>query len=132
MAEKRSGESYEELDDVARGSSLQFANKQYPGAFAPHVRYVSMCGKAIKGCQLRDLFQGNGDIASVVAFNSYKANYGEGGVWGDGVTPLQSARLEGSEWVVLDGVRHTPAKQESNALWYGDAPVVEQLLDYLA
>jgi hypothetical protein len=45
---------------------------------------------------------------------------------GDGVTPVETAMLEGAERVVLEGVSHQPGPGRSGAndRWYGSRSVV--------
>jgi hypothetical protein len=57
-------------------------------------------------------------------------------VMGDGVVPVQSAVLEGSEAVVLDGVMHSMSRlgtfnEASQAQWYGSDAVVDAWLHQL-
>jgi len=42
------------------------------------------------------------------------------------VTPLESAKLEGSQWVQLQEVRHSQSANRSGHLWYGDEEIVAQ------
>lgn len=59
---------------------------------------------------------------AAVAHSSYKANCGQGEVSGDGVCPVQTGLLPGSEHVILPGVWHTAGKHK----WYGSPEVVAQ------
>lgn len=114
----------------ARGSTLALTNWRYPGTHQSGVRYVAVCGRSVKGAALGSWPI---DLAAVGAGVSYAASCGEAEVEGDGVTPVETAMLEGAERVVLDGVTHQPPpgkpkKKESHKAirWYGDVDVVRQ------
>jgi hypothetical protein len=117
----------------ARGSTLALTNVRYPGAFEPGVRYVSACGAGVIGrdfdllALLRDPARAKALSRSMFAGVSYAASTGSSprGVDGDGVTPVTSALLDGSETLVLDGVAHQPGG-EDDAPWYGSPGVVEK------
>jgi triacylglycerol esterase/lipase EstA (alpha/beta hydrolase family) len=98
--------------------NLDFVNLNYPGAFYPDVRYICVAGKAIYG----DRFK------AWLAYSSYKLTCGQGNCWGDGITPIKAAHLEGAENVVLEGARHSPKA----GLWYGSPSFVEEWIRYLA
>lgn len=100
--------------------NLDFVNNNYPGAFYPHVRYVCVAGKAILGAR---------QPGSWLAHSSYKLTCGQGDTWGDGITPIASAHLNGAENLILDGVRHSP---KSPGIWYGSPSVLATWADYLA
>ncbi|MCL6435501.1 MAG: lipase [Leptolyngbyaceae cyanobacterium HOT.MB2.61] len=97
--------------------NLDFVNLSYPGAFYPEVRYVCVAGKAVYG----DRFK------TWLAYSSYKLTCGKGNCWGDGITPIAAAHLEGAENLVLEGARHSPKA----GLWYGSPEMVEHWLSYL-
>jgi hypothetical protein len=63
-------------------------------------------------------------------FAAVQANCGDGGVWGDGVCPLETALLPGAQHVVLPHVWHTPSKVAGRR-WYGTEEVVAQWRQYL-
>lgn len=99
--------------------NLDFVN-QYPGAFHSQVRYVCVAGKAVLGKRR---------LGNWFAYSSYELTCGRGDVWGDGITPLEAAHLEGAENIVLDGVFHSP---RPGAVWYGSPQIVETWAKYLA
>ena len=99
--------------------NLDFVKNCYPGAFYPDVRYVCVAGKAIYGQQ---------GFGSWLAYNSYKLTCGQGNTWGDGITPVESAHLEGATNLTLDGVRHAPL---SEGIWYGSESIIPHWVDYL-
>lgn len=101
-------------------TNLEFVNQTYPGAFYPTVRYVCIAGKAIYGKQ---------DWQGWFTYNSYAMTCGQGGCWGDGITPVSAAHLEGAENVLLEDVYHSP---RPGMKWYGSADIVKAWSTYLA
>lgn len=99
--------------------NLAFVNQNYPGAFYPDVRYICIAGKAIYG-QRRP--------GQWLAHNSYQQTCGIGNTWGDGITPIKAAHLEGAENLILEGVRHSP---RSGGEWYGSPTPLQAWLGYL-
>jgi pimeloyl-ACP methyl ester carboxylesterase len=94
-----------------KGAALRkWVEEKYPGAyFDPDVRYVSVVGKAIRGDK-------RGSIKERRIHWFYKTLCGRGDAWGDGVVPLPSALLQGSQHIVVDGLRHY---SRSKHPWYG-------------
>jgi pimeloyl-ACP methyl ester carboxylesterase len=80
--------------------NLDFVKDNYPGAFYPGIRYVCV-----------------------------EMTCGIGGCWGDGITPIEAAHLEGAENLVIDGVFHSP---RPGRLWYGSPQALEVWAKYLA
>lgn len=99
--------------------NLDFVNNNYPGAFYPNVRYVCVAGKTIFG-QRRGTW---------LAYSSYKQTCGQGDCWGDGITPIAAAHLEGAENLVVEGVNHSP---RTAGIWYGSTPILPSWVPYLA
>ncbi|MEA5620041.1 triacylglycerol lipase [Cronbergia sp. UHCC 0137] len=100
--------------------NLDFVNNNYPGAFYHDVRYVCVAGKSIFGERKR---------GSWLAFSSYQLTCGDGNTWGDGITPIASAHLQGAENIVIEGVRHSP---KSQGLWYGSPDILADWVKYLS
>ncbi len=100
--------------------NLEFVNQTYPGAFYSDVRYVCVAGKAIYG-QRR--------LGSWLAYSSYKLTCGQGDCWGDGITPISAAHLEGANNVILEGATHSP---KAGRVWYGSPGLLEQWVKELA
>lgn len=91
--------------------------KRYPGAyFAPEVRYTSVAGKLIRG-------NPHGSFRERHAYALYKELIGNGDVWGDGLVPVASALLHGSQQLTLDGVSHF---RGFGGPWYGATEVIPQ------
>jgi pimeloyl-ACP methyl ester carboxylesterase len=100
--------------------NLDFVKTHYPGAFYPEVKYVCVAGRAIYG-QRR--------LGQWLAYNSYKLTCGIGNVWGDGITPIDSAHLDGAINLTLDDVLHSPRRIGT---WYGSPEVLPSWVQYLA
>ncbi|RCJ35384.1 lipase [Nostoc minutum NIES-26] len=100
-------------------STLDFVNNNYPGAFYQNVRYVCVAGKSIFGARRR---------GSWLAYSSYQLTCGTGNTWGDGITPIAAAHLEGAENLVIEGVRHSP---RSPGTWYGSPEPLKTWAQYL-
>ena len=99
------------------GRIRQWVNQRYPGTYyTPSVRYVSVAGKSIRGSQ-------TGSVAERWAYYSYARLCGEGQVWGDGLVPIQSAHLAGSQQITLDQVSHFGI---AGKLWYGSEIAVSR------
>jgi len=94
----------------------QLVDRRYPGAcFADAVAYVSVAG---------DLALEDGSAtARRLAPGSYRAISGSEAVAGDGLVPVGSACLQGSQQLVLPGVAHGGA---FGPRWYGTPEVVAQ------
>ncbi len=99
--------------------NLDFVNKNYPGAFYPQVNYICVAGKAIYG-ERRP--------GSWLAYSSYQLTCGKGDSWGDGITPIEAAHLEGAENLVIEDVKHSP---KSSGMWYGSPDVLPSWVSYL-
>ncbi len=101
-------------------SNLDFVNHNYPGAFYEKVRYICVAGKTIFG-QRR--------LGNWLAYSSYKLTCGEGNTWGDGITPIEAAHLEGAKNLIIEGVMHSP---RSPKIWYGSQQSIDNWAQYLA
>jgi triacylglycerol esterase/lipase EstA (alpha/beta hydrolase family) len=99
--------------------NLDFVKNNYPGAFHQGVRYVCVAGKAIFGERR---------LGKWFTYSSYELTSGRGDLWGDGITPIDAAHLEGAENLTLEGVFHSPRPA---ALWYGSPEVVSKWAMYL-
>lgn len=99
--------------------NLDFVNKNYPGAFYHNVRYVCVAGKTIFGERRRGKW---------LAYSSYELTCGQGNCWGDGITPIAAAHLEGAENLVVEGVNHSP---RAAGIWYGSPQILPSWVSYL-
>ena len=99
----------------------QMVDRRYPGAtfadpvFADPVHYVSVAGALRK--------QDGSRLSQRMAPRSYQAIAGHTDLEGDGLVPVASALLSGSEPITLAGVAHGGAFGER---WYGSPEVVQQ------
>jgi pimeloyl-ACP methyl ester carboxylesterase len=86
-------------------------NRVVPGAtYADRVRYWTVAGRWIQG-------RPSGTRREQRAFQMYRGFNGyDGGVWGDGIVPVDCAHLSGADTLVLDGVAHSA---RSGRAWYG-------------
>lgn len=111
-------------------TNLNFVNQHYPGAFWPHVNYICVAGSAVQGQAFRwaDLPQWN--WSQWIAYNSYNMTLAQGDTWGDGITPIQAAHLEGAMNLTLDGVFHAP--NQDHRPWYGSESVLPRWLELLS
>jgi pimeloyl-ACP methyl ester carboxylesterase len=100
--------------------NLDFVKINYPGAFYPDVRYVCVAGKAIYGERR---------LGQWLAYSSYQQTCGVGNCWGDGITPIEAAHLEGAINLTLEGVLHSPRRQ---GIWYGSPEIIKVWMPYLA
>lgn len=99
--------------------NLDFVKTHYPGAFHNTVRYVCVAGKAAYGKR---------NLNNWFTYSSYELTCGQGACWGDGVTPITAAHLEGAENITLENVWHSPRVDRA---WYGSATVVPSWATYL-
>jgi pimeloyl-ACP methyl ester carboxylesterase len=100
--------------------NLDFVKTHYPGAFHGAVRYVCVAGKSAYGTR---------SLGNWFTYSSYELTCGQGDCWGDGVTPIAAAHLDGAKNLVLDNVWHSP---RPGKLWYGSSGVVPTWASYLA
>jgi pimeloyl-ACP methyl ester carboxylesterase len=101
-----------------RGARMRrWVESRYPGSFySPRVRYISIAGGAIRG-------QRRGSFKQRLAALFYRSLVGSGGSMGDGLVPVESALLRGSEQLVIDGLFHAGIFGEP---WYGSAEAVKR------
>lgn len=99
--------------------NLNFVNDTYPGAYCAEVDYVCIAGKSIYGERKRGKW---------FAYSSYELTAGSGNLWGDGITPIEAAHLQGATNLTIDRVRHSP---RNPGLWYGSPTVLDEWIHYL-
>ena len=129
FAGKLMGHAYCGLDKVDRlitlgsphynlrvGRMRRLVEEQYPGSYFPQVRYASVAGKGTMGRR-------HGSLRERWAYRSYERLSGEGDVWGDGLVPVSSALLHGSQQIVLEDVGHFAGFGRS---WYGTPEIVSR------
>lgn len=74
--------------DQTRGL-LKYINDRWPGAHFDDIEYTCIASKAVTGKL------GFTNLDSILAYASYFALSGEGGIEGDGITPVKGALMEG-------------------------------------
>jgi pimeloyl-ACP methyl ester carboxylesterase len=79
--------------------SVDWVNANAPGAYYKTVNYITVIGKAVQG---KFGFSPEANLAAI----NYRVQCGKSEVWGDGVIPLECAKLNGALNLVLDGVWH--------------------------
>jgi len=112
------GSPHHSLGGLRRGGNLaRWMDAHYPGAtFSPPVEYITVAGKWLRGSQF-------GTRLSRWLYREYREIGGDGAAWGDGVTPVDSALLEGAQQVILEQVSHYALLDEK---WYGSREVIPQ------
>jgi pimeloyl-ACP methyl ester carboxylesterase len=91
------------------------ANRLVPGTpYSQRVRYHAVMGEYLHGNE-------NGSYRERRAFRIYRFFNGQGDVWGDGVVPIQSARLDGAENLLLEGIAHS---RKLSGDWYGGTKAI--------
>lgn len=98
--------------------NLDFVKTYYPGAFHSLVRYVCVAGKSAYGQRLGNWF----------TYSSYEMTGGQGNCWGDGITPIEAAHLDGAENLILENIWHSP---RPGRCWYGSPEAVQVWGKYL-
>ena len=89
--------------------------KHLPGAaFGDRVAYVSVAGSYLRGDR-------SGSASERFVHRIYRDICGDGDVWGDGVVPVSSALLPGSQTITLPGVSHYTIL---GSRWYGSPEVL--------
>lgn len=81
---------------------------------APEICSFSVAGKAVYG-------NPQGSLRERWVYRQYKRICSDGNTWGDGLVPLQSQLLAGSQQIILEGVSHFTG---FGGPWYGDKKVL--------
>jgi pimeloyl-ACP methyl ester carboxylesterase len=97
------------------GQMARWVEQRCPGAcYAPQVKYTSVAGKLTRGDR-------HGALQERWAHKVHQEIGGDGSAWGDGLVPLESALLRGSQGIILDGVGHFSGL---GRVWYGSQAVI--------
>jgi pimeloyl-ACP methyl ester carboxylesterase len=99
--------------------NLDFVTDNYPGAMYVDVKYICIAGKSIYGAK---------KWGQCLAYSSYQQTCGEGNTWGDGITPIVAAHLDGAKNITIEGVKHSP---RTGGTWYGSPEVLCQWIKHL-
>ena len=114
--------------DQTRGL-LSYVNANYPAAFHPELRYLSVSSCAVKG-------KVTPALEPLLAFASYLPLSGDGSAEGDGIIPLETAQLPDAQQKVLDDVYHISfvpflGTRLVGTPWYGSPEQIEKWADFL-
>jgi len=117
------GSPHNNLGGIDRGGPMsRWIDQRVPGAYySPQISYISVAGKYRQG-------KSSGTKQERFSARVYKQICGDAGAWGDVITPVSSALLDGSEHVVLEGVSHYSIFGEP---WYGSEAIVSEWCRYL-
>ena len=104
-------------------------NANYPAAFHPELRYLSVSSCAVKG-------KVTPALEPLLAFASYLPLSGDGSAEGDGIIPLETAQLPDAQQKVLDDVYHISfvpflGTRLVGTPWYGSPEQIEKWADFL-
>ena len=108
--------------------NLEFVNHNYPGAFHSEIKYVCVAGKSTFGAIPRLWHPQNWNGTQWLAYSSYKLTGGDGSCWGDGITPIAAAHLEGALNLTIEGAYHSP---RGDRFWYGSPEALHHWIEYL-
>ncbi|WP_017327556.1 triacylglycerol lipase [Synechococcus sp. PCC 7336] len=108
--------------------NLDFVNTTYPGAFHPELKYVCVAGRSTLGRKAPWWQPHNWNGAEWLAYSSYQLTAGNGNLWGDGITPITAAHLDGATNLTIAGAYHSP---RGDRFWYGSPEARRQWLQYL-
>ena len=98
-------------NQALRATKLRkFVDKEYPGSFFKEVNYISV-GGLVDICSKKAYF-----LTKFLARRSYESISGDFNSEGDGLVPLSSSLLEGSNQVILQDTFHGGIFGE---FWYG-------------
>jgi pimeloyl-ACP methyl ester carboxylesterase len=115
------GSPHHSQGDLVHGGQMsQWVEQRYPGAYyAPHVNYMSVAGKWMRG-------DSSGSLRERWIHKTYEKICGDGNAWGDGLIPVKSALLRGSMQITLDSVCHFSG---FGGPWYGSREIIPLWLD---
>jgi pimeloyl-ACP methyl ester carboxylesterase len=104
-------------------------NCQKPSALMlKGVQVTCLAGKWLEGSET---FQGVSKTSEFLIGQGYKQVCGTSDTWGDGITPIQTAHLEGADNIILEGVYHTPLGSSEKRPWYGTPRILDRWVEKL-
>ena len=95
----------------------KFVDEKYPGNFYKNINYVSIGGKVEIKAKQTSL------ITKLIARGSYKSISGDENANGDGLVPLSSSLLKGSQQIILYETVHGGLFGKN---WYGTSSKVRE------
>ncbi len=94
-----------------RATSLRnFVNQRYPGSFFKSIKYISVGGKVSIKSDRTTL------LTKLLSKNFYKSISGNPYESGDGLVPLSSSLLDGSQKIIISDTTHSKIFGQN---WYG-------------
>ena len=108
--------------------NLDFVNTTYPGAFHPTIKYVCIAGKSTFGEKAPWWQPQHWNTSKWLAYSSYELTGGNGSCWGDGITPIEAAHLDGALNLTIEGAYHSP---RGARFWYGSPEALHHWIEYL-
>ena len=101
-----------------RATSLRkFVDKKFPGNFFKNVNYISIGGELSLDSPDSSL------LTKIFAKNSYKSISGKSFSTGDGLVPLSSSLLKGSQKIILKKTAHSKIFGKN---WYGTRESIKE------
>ena len=98
-------------------SLRKFVDEKYPGNFFKNINYVSVGGEIEINSKKTSL------ITKLIARSSYKSISGDQNARGDGLVPLSSSLLKGSQKIILPATVHGGFFGKD---WYGTPSKVQE------
>lgn len=106
--------------DQTRGI-LKYVEDNCPGP--NDVAFTCVAGRYVEGVEAASPSDPSSWSRFIVG-QGYRQVCGRGDVWGDGITPVSHALIDGADAIELEGVYHSPLGADGGRRWYGD--VLEQ------
>ena len=100
----------------------KFVDEEYPGNFFKNINYVSIGGEVEINSKKTSL------ITKLIAKGSYKSISGDKNAIGDGLVPLSSSLLEGSQKIIITDTVHGGS---FGKYWYGSTSKVKEWWDQI-
>jgi len=95
----------------------QFVDEKYPGNFYKNINYISVGGSVKISSKQTSL------VTKLIARRSYKSISGDKNTCGDGLVPLSSSLLKGSQKIILPATVHGGFFGKD---WYGTPSKVQE------
>ena len=112
------GSPHKSLCRWIHGGSISRMVEKYGGlnGIGHNVRLTCIAGKGVLGNK-------QGTATEKKAYSIYKTIGGQGEVWGDGIVPVKSSLLPGTNPIVLENIVHF---SRSGQAWYGSPEIVSE------
>ena len=104
-----------------RATTLRkYVDENYPGKFFKNINYISVGGTVDINSKEASLF------TKIFAKNSYKSISGKKNELGDGLVPLSSSILKGSQEIIIPSTFHSRIFGDN---WYGSPKIIKEWYD---